>query len=99
MDTTSRCKNNVPSLISGYSQLNVYDWLANIELPPNQQTFKIVEIKFKGGRKDFYLNPENINLENADIVVVETIGGHDVGHVSLTGELVRLQLLCQHFRG
>ncbi len=92
MDTTSRCKNNVPSLISGYSQLNVFDWLANIPLPPNQQTFKIVEIKFKGGRKDFYLNPENISLAQTDIVVVETIGGHDVGHVSLTGELVRLQL-------
>ena len=92
MDTTSKCKNNVPSLISEYSQLNVFDWLANIPLPTNQQTFKIVEIKFKGGRKDFYLNPENISLKQKDIVVVETISGHDVGHVSLTGELARLQL-------
>ena len=88
----SEHKNNVPYFTEGYSQLNVYDWLANIPLPPNSKPFNIVEIKFKGGRKDFYLNPENINLENADIVVVETIGGHDVGHVSLTGELVRLQL-------
>ena len=92
MDTTSEHKNNIPSLIGGYSQLNVYDWLADIPLPPNQQTFNIVEIKFKGGRKDFYLKPENTSLKQTDIVVVETIGGHDVGHVSLTGELVRLQL-------
>ena len=96
MDAPSERKNNVPCLIGGYSQLNVYDWLADIPLPPNQQTFNIVEIKFKGGRKDFYINSENINLENADIVVVETIGGHDVGHVSLTGELVRLQLKKHH---
>lgn len=92
MDTTSEHKNNVPDLTKGYSQFNVYDWLANIPLPPHQQTFNIVEVKFKGGRKDFYLKPENIDLKQTDIVVVETIGGHDIGHVSLTGELVRLQL-------
>ena len=92
MDTPLEYKNNVPSLISGYSQLNVYDWLAEIPLPPNQQPFNIVEIKFKGGRKDFYLKPENISLKQTDIVIVETIRGHDTGHVSLTGELVRLQL-------
>jgi cell fate regulator YaaT (PSP1 superfamily) len=92
MDTTSEYKNNVPSLNREFSQLNVYDWLADIPLPDNQQTFNIVEIKFKGGRKDFYLKPENTPLKQTDIVIVETIGGHDVGHVSLTGELVRLQL-------
>ena len=88
----SEHKNNIPCFIEGYSQLNVYDWLANIPLPPNQQTFNIIEVKFKGGRKDFYLNPENISLKNTDIVIVEAMGGHDTGHVSLTGELVRLQL-------
>lgn len=92
MDTTTERKNNLPSLIRDYSQLNVYDLLAKIPLPPNQQTFNIVEVKFKGGRKDFYLKPENITLKQTDVVVVETIGGHDTGQVSLTGELVRLQL-------
>jgi cell fate regulator YaaT (PSP1 superfamily) len=96
MDTYSECKNNEPYFTDRYSQLNVYDWLANIPLPPNQQTFNIVEIKFKGGRKDFYLKPENISLKQTDIVVVETIGGYDVGQVSLTGELVRLQLKKHH---
>ena len=92
LDAPLEYKNNVPSLISGYSQLNVYDWLADIPLPPNQQPFNIVEIKFKRGRKDFYLKPENLSLKQTDIVIVETIRGHDTGHVSLTGELVRLQL-------
>ena len=92
MDTSSEFNNNEPSIIGGYSQLNVYDWLANIPLPHQQQKFNIVEIKFKGGRKDFYINTNNINLKNTDLVVVQTIGGHDIGHVSLTGELVRLQL-------
>jgi len=88
----SESENNESSTIGGYSQLNVYDWLADIPLPPNQQAFNIVEIKFKGGRKDFYLKPESMSLKQTDIVIVETIGGHDVGHISLTGELVRLQL-------
>ena len=89
---TSAYKNNLPGCTGGYSQLMVYDWLAGIPLPPNQQTFNIVEIKFKGGRKYFYLKPENISLKQTDIVVVETMGGQDTGHVSLTGDLVRLQL-------
>ena len=88
----SEHKNNVPCFTEGYSQLNVYDWLADIPLPPNQQTFNIIEVKFKGGRKDFYINPENISLKNTDIVIIEAMGGQDTGHVSLTGELVRLQL-------
>jgi cell fate regulator YaaT (PSP1 superfamily) len=92
MDTPSEFNNIEPSIIDGYSQLNVYDWLSNIPLPYLQQKFNIVEVKFKGGRKDFYLNSKNINLKNTDLVVVETFGGQDIGHVSLTGELVRLQL-------
>ena len=92
----SAYKNNLPSFTGGYSQLMVYDWLSGIPLPPNQPTFNIIEIKFKGGRKDYYINPENIILKNTDIVIVEAIGGHDTGHVSLTGDLVRLQLEKHH---
>jgi len=92
----SEHKNNISCFTEGYSQLNVYDWLANIPLPPNQQTFNIIEVKFKGGRKEFYINPENIAFKNTDMVIVEAMGGHDTGHVSLTGELVRLQLKKHH---
>jgi cell fate regulator YaaT (PSP1 superfamily) len=91
-DDPSECENNEYSIIGGYSQLNVYDWLTDIPLPSNQEIFNIVEVKFKGGRKDFYINTENSTLKKTDIVVVETKFGYDVGHVSLTGELVRLQL-------
>jgi cell fate regulator YaaT (PSP1 superfamily) len=95
---TSVYKNNLTNFNGGYSQLMVYDWLAGIPLPPNQPTFNIIEIKFKGGRKDYYINTENIALKNTDIVVVEAMGGHDTGHVSLTGELVRLQLEKHHIQ-
>jgi len=85
-------RNNVPYVIGGYSKLNVYEWLAKIPMLSNYQPFNIIEIKFKGVRKDFYLNPENIYLKKGDIVVVGTRGGRDIGHVSVTGELVRWQL-------
>ena len=62
-------------------------------MPVNYKPFSIVEIKFKGSRKEFYLNTENIYLENGELVVVEAAtGGYDIGHVSITGELVRMQM-------
>ena len=62
-------------------------------MPVNYKPFNIVEIKFKGSRKEFFLNNDNLYIENGDLVVVETAtGGYDIGHVSLTGELVRMQL-------
>ncbi|MDP1809794.1 MAG: PSP1 domain-containing protein [Sediminibacterium sp.] len=88
----SEHKNNVPCFTERYNQLNVYDWLGNIPMPSNYQPFNIIEIKFKGARKNFYLNQENIYLKKGDIVVVGTKGGRDIGHVSVTGELVRWQL-------
>jgi cell fate regulator YaaT (PSP1 superfamily) len=91
-DTSSEFENNESSIVDGHKQLNVHDWLADLPLPANQEVFKIVEVKFKGGRKDFYVNTKKINLKNTDIVVIETQLGYDIGHVSLTGELVRLKL-------
>ncbi len=62
-------------------------------MPTNYIPFNIVEVRFKGSRKDFYINHENLYLEMGEPVAVETAtGGYDVGFVSLTGELVRLQL-------
>jgi cell fate regulator YaaT (PSP1 superfamily) len=87
------CKSNGACLTNGCSKLDVYDWLAHMDMPVNYKPFQILEIKFKGSRKEFYLNTDNIYLENGDLVVVEaTTGGYDIGHVSLTGELVRMQL-------
>ena len=68
-----------------------------MDMPSNYKPFNVVEIKFKGSRKDFYLNKDNLYLEAGELVAVETTtGGYDIGHVSLTGELVRMQLKKKH---
>lgn len=62
-------------------------------MPSNYKPFQVTEIKFKGSRKEFFLNNDNIYLEIGELVAVEgPTGGFDVGHVSLTGELVRIQM-------
>lgn len=87
------CQNNGSCMTGGCSKLDVYDWLSHMDLPSNYKAFNIVEVKFKGSRKDFYINEENIYLEAGELVAVESpSGGYDIGHVSLTGELVRLQI-------
>jgi cell fate regulator YaaT (PSP1 superfamily) len=75
-----------------YGQSKVYNWLVGITNSSENEPFNIVEVKFKGGRKEFYLNSKNLNLKQEDIVVVQAALGHDTGLVSLTGELVRLQM-------
>ncbi|MCQ2606591.1 MAG: hypothetical protein MJ204_08660 [Bacteroidales bacterium] len=75
---------------SGSAKLYCYDWMSNVELPENSQ--KLVEVRFKNTRKDFYVNDLGLALEVGDIVAVETASGYDVGTVSLLGELVNLQI-------
>jgi cell fate regulator YaaT (PSP1 superfamily) len=86
------CKSNGTCGTSGCNKLNVYDWLSDIELPENYVPFNIVEINFKGGRKEYYRNTNNLELYNKDLVIVDSEMGYDVGSVSLKGELVKLQL-------
>jgi cell fate regulator YaaT (PSP1 superfamily) len=91
------CKSNGSCLTNGCSKLDVYDWLSNMDMPANYRPFSIIEVKFKGSRKDFFVNTDNIYLEAGELVVVETTtGGFDVGHVSVTGELVRMQMVKRH---
>ncbi len=71
-------------------QLNTYDWLA--EVPTNCQATQMVEVQFKNTRKGYYKNSTNLPLEKGDIVAVESQPGHDIGRVTLTGQLVELQL-------
>jgi hypothetical protein len=86
-------------LTYGSSHSDVYDWMSDIVMPPDYKVCKIIEIKFKGSRKEFYLNHQNIYFKNGELAVVEgTLGGYDVGHVSLTGELVRIQLRKKNVR-
>src|SRR5579871_5977615 len=90
--TPSGCKNNGTCGTGGCNKLNVYNWLVDMQLPQGQQPFDVVEVRFKGSRKEFYRNKENIELKTGDVVAVESSPGHDVGVVSLAGELVRFQL-------
>ena len=77
---------------SSCNKLHVFDWLANMRLPEGQIPCDVVEIRFKNSRKEFYRNVNNLTLNVGDIVATESSPGHDIGVVSVTGELVRLQL-------
>jgi len=87
------CKSNGGCSTGGCNRLNVFDWLQDVEMPDSFAGFDIVEIRFKGGRKEFMRNELRLPLVTGDAVVVEAAGsGWHLGHVSLKGELVRLQM-------
>jgi hypothetical protein len=87
--TANGCE-NVDTCGNSY-KLSVFDWLSNINNPaPNRCDF--VEVRFKNDRKSFYKNVNNIPLHIGSVVTVESSPGHDVGVVSLTGELVKIQM-------
>lgn len=78
-------------------KLSVFDWLATIEQPSSTKKESIVEVRFKNERKAFFKNTNNLPLHIGSIVIVEANPGHDVGVVSLTGELVRIQMKKKGF--
>lgn len=86
------CKSNGACSTGGCDKLTVFDWLADIQLPSDQKPFDCVEIRFKNGRKEFFRNVNSLRVSVGDIVAVEGTPGHDIGVVSLTGELVRIQM-------
>lgn len=77
----------------GCSRLNVYDWLADIPVASEEDRCHFVEVSFNhGSRKDFYKNNQVRDVFTGDMVAVEGVNGFDVGRVSLSGELVVLQM-------
>lgn len=86
------CKSNGNCATGSCEKLTVFDWLSNMVLPNGQKPLGIVEVRFKNGRKHFYRNSEKLPLRIGELVAVEGNPGHDVGTVSLTGELVRVQM-------
>ena len=72
-------------------KLSVFDWLSNINNPSTSQT-DFVEVRFKNDRKFFYKNVHSLPLHMGSVVTVESSPGHDIGVVSLTGELVKIQM-------
>ncbi len=71
-------------------QLNTYNWLADV--PGNTLSTDLVEVQFKNTRKGYYHNVNHLDLHKGDVVAVEANPGHDIGVVTLTGQLVKLQV-------
>jgi len=86
------CQNKGTCGTDSCNKLTVFDWLANMSLPGGQEPFDCVEVRFKNGRKEFYRNTEKLSLSIGDVVATEASPGHDVGIVTLTGELVKIQM-------
>jgi cell fate regulator YaaT (PSP1 superfamily) len=86
------CKNNGTCGSDGCNKLTVFDWLSNMSLPGDMKPFDGVEVRFKNGRKNFFKVPEELSLSIGDTVATEASPGHDIGIVTLTGELVRVQM-------
>jgi len=76
----------------GCCKLDAYDWLKDITIATGQRRFDCVEVRFKNNRKDFFRLPPDLDLYIGDIVAVEASPGHDIGVVSLTGEVVKYQM-------
>jgi len=73
--------------------MNTHDWLRNLPISDVASACKVIEVSFsQGTRKDFYRNPTLQPYEKGDLIAVEGVSGFDVGEVSLTGEIVRLQM-------
>lgn len=86
------CRNNGSCGTGGCNKLSVFDWLSNMELALGTQQCDVVEVRFKNSRKEFFRNVNNLSLAVGDVIAVEASPGHDIGSVSMAGELVRMQL-------
>ena len=86
------CKNNGTCGTDSCNKLTVFYWLANMNLPNGEEPFDCAEVRFKNGRKEFFRNTEKLTLSIGDIVATEASTGHDIGIVTLTGELVKIQM-------
>ena len=86
------CKNNGTCGTDGCNKLTVFDWLSNMSLPNGEKPFDCVEVRFKNSRKEFFRNDGDLSLAIGDVVATQAQSGHDIGMVTLTGELVRVQM-------
>jgi len=85
------CNNNGNCGSSSCDKLNVFDWLSNMTLQGDSY-YDVVEVRFKNSRKEFFRNTEKLPLAIGDVVVTKATFGYDIGVVTLTGELVKIQM-------
>lgn len=93
MVTTERC---CSKCMQHNSKLHVYNWLQDFD--EMQKATKMVEVQFKNTRKDYFINSNDLELHQGDVIAVEAFPGHDIGIVTLTGKLVLLQMKKNRFR-
>lgn len=87
------CKSNGGCSSGGCNRMNTHDWLRNLPIADMDSACKVIEVSFsQGTRKDFFRNTTLQQFEKGDLIAVEGVSGFDVGEVSLTGEIVRLQM-------
>ena len=86
------CKSNGSCSSGGCNKLTVFNWLSNMALPANVTPFNCIEVRFKNGRKEFYRNIDDLSLSIGDLVVVKAERGYDLGHVTLKGGLIQVQM-------
>ena len=87
------CKSNGGCSTGGCNRMNAFDWLMNMPLASVSDECKVIEVSFnQGSRKDYFRNTTLQQLEKGDLICVEGVSGFDLGEVSLTGEIVRLQM-------
>jgi cell fate regulator YaaT (PSP1 superfamily) len=73
-------------------KLDVTDWLADISFPEHHPRFDCVEVRFKNSRKDFFRLTTDFDFKVGDIIAVEASPGHDIGIITMMGEIVKLQM-------
>ena len=89
----SGCKSNGGCSTGGCNRMNTYDWLVNLPINDADLACRVIEVSFnQGSRKDFYRNNSLQQYEKGEMISVEGVSGFDLGEVSLTGEVVRIQL-------
>ena len=87
------CKSNGGCSTGGCNRMNTYDWLVNLPISDQESACRVIEVSFnQGSRKEFYRNSSLQFFEKGELVSVEGVSGFDLGEVSLTGEIVRIQL-------
>jgi len=86
----------IDSYFSGCSKLDAYDWLREVS---DTDIPEVVEVRFKNTRKGFFRNVNELRLKRGDIVAVEASPGHDIGIISLAGEIVDRQQHKAKYQG
>ena len=86
------CKNNGTCGTDGCNKMTVFNWLSNMEVVTEKEFSNIIEVRFKNGRKEFYRNTEDLTISIGDLVVVKAERGYDLGHTTLRGGLIQVQM-------